>query len=107
MTSSDLKVATSVKFTLLDIRTIKRPKLIEIFKDAKGGRREDAPAIFEIDISKRTTLKSQDLDKLVDQHIVIVCSEFGDNNLPFRPQEHELMRRILEITKKQSFVGLL
>lgn len=85
MTSSDLKVATSVKFALLDIRISKRPKLLEIFKDAKGSRREDAPQIFEIDIAKRTTLKTQDLDKLLGYHIVIVCSEFGDNNLPIRP----------------------
>ena len=58
MTSGDLKVASSVNFALLDIRTSKRPKLLEIFKDAKGSRREDAPPIFEIDIAKRTTLKS-------------------------------------------------
>ena len=107
MTSGDLKVATSVNFALLDIRTSKRPRLLEIFKDAKGSRREDSPAIFEIDISKRSDLKIQDLDKLLGFHIVIVCSEFGENNLPVRPHENELLRRIIEITKKQSFVGLL
>jgi hypothetical protein len=53
MTSVDLRVASQVKFALLDIRATKRPRLLEIFKDPKGSR----IPIFEIDIGKRATLK--------------------------------------------------
>lgn len=40
-------------------------------------------------------------------HVVIVCTDFIDNNQPSRADEQEMLRRVIEITKKQSFVGLL
>jgi len=45
------------------------------------------------------TLKSQDLDKLAGFHIVIVCTEFSDNNQPQRVDEQEAMKKVLEVTK--------
>ena len=106
MTSTDLRVASQVRFALLDIRLQKKPRLLEIFKGNKEKGKDTIP-ILEIDISKRATLKSQDLDKLAGFHIVVVCTEFNDNNLPMRTEEQETMRRVIEVTKKQSFFGLL
>lgn len=57
MTSADLKVSSQVKFALLDIRANKKPRLLEIFKDVKGKKKEDALPIFEIEINRRATLK--------------------------------------------------
>ena len=37
----------------------------------------------------------------------MVCQQFGENNLPVKPEENELMNRVIEITKQKSFVGLL
>lgn len=50
MTSSDLKVATQVKFALVDLRLIKKPSLKEILKQMK--KLQDLPILIEIDHNK-------------------------------------------------------
>jgi hypothetical protein len=56
MTSNDLKVSANVKFALLDLRHMKRPKLADIFKQVtkKMGQKVNVPVI-EIATTSKTT----------------------------------------------------
>jgi hypothetical protein len=47
MTSAELKVATLVKYCLVDVRIIKKPSLKELVKSL---RRVDLPSVVEVDV---------------------------------------------------------
>lgn len=56
MTSNDLKISANVKFALLDLRHMKRPKLADIFRQVtkKMGQKINLPVI-EIATTSKTT----------------------------------------------------
>ena len=69
MTSADLKVATQVKFTLLDLRVSKKPRLTEIFKQSTVLGEEN-PIVVEVDGLKVNSAK--DLETRSDRHLVVI-----------------------------------
>lgn len=107
MTSPDLKIANQVKFAILDIRTVKKPRLTEIFKDQKNSKKENYIPILELDYNKRKNLKIQDFAAISDYHIVVVQQDFAEIPYQGRSEEALMYTTVIELLKKQSFVGLL
>lgn len=107
MTSADLKIANQVRFAVLDIRTVKKPRLSEIFKDQKASKKENHIPILELEYSKRNNFKLQDFSAIADYHIVIVQQDFSENPYQGRSEEILMYTTVVELLKKQSFVGLL
>jgi len=65
----EFKVASNVKFSLVDLRYNKRPKLNEIFKKSSGI------PILELDWTKRNKYALKDLVQVLSYHIVLVTTE--------------------------------
>lgn len=99
MTSPDLKVATQVKFALLDLRVQKKPRITEILKKLKKVC--DLPLLMEVDHAKCDRLKASDFDDIIDRHIVIVLQESVESPYPTRAAEMTLLKKINnELLKK-------
>ena len=69
MNGVELKVATGVKFSLVDLRVNKKPKLNEIFK------KQSAIPILELDFAKRSKYSLKDFVQVLSYHIVLVTTD--------------------------------
>jgi len=69
MNGAELRVASNVKFSLVDLRYNKRPKLNEIFKKQSGI------PILELDPTKRSKYALKDFVQVLSYHIVLVTTE--------------------------------
>ena len=69
MNGVELKVATGVKFSLVDLRVNKKPKLNEIFK------KQSAIPIHELDFAKRSKYSLKDFVQVLSYHIVLVTTD--------------------------------
>lgn len=68
MSNSELKVASNVKFALVDLRFSKKPKLSEILK-----MHTNLPTL-ELDVNKRNNYALKDFVTVLAYHIVLVTT---------------------------------
>jgi hypothetical protein len=84
MNGVELKVASNVKFSLVDLRANKKPKLNEIFKKQSGI------PILELDFTKRSKYSLKDFVQVLSYHIVLVTTEELENKkVPTKSDENE------------------
>jgi hypothetical protein len=86
MNGVELKVATSIKFSLVDLRVNKKPKLNEIFK------KQSAIPILELDFAKRSKYSLKDFVSVLSYHIVLVTTDDLENKKAlYKSEEKELL----------------
>lgn len=103
--AAELRVATKVDFILLDLRLTKKPKLTEIWpkpKKAIPGYQHNI-----IEVSHKNPIKLADISHILDRHIVLVVSEGPDSLYPSKEAENTLLKKVLDLLRKQSWVSLL
>lgn len=119
MTSADQRVASNVKFAMIDLRYQKRPKLNTIFKrPTKKQLLQQKPPkytpIIEVDPIKfknnPDSISKHDFKHLGDYHVVLITThsiDKGSRDYCGKCEEMRALKKVLDLFKRRSFVGIL
>jgi len=110
MTSVDLRVANSVVFGLIDLRVIKKPKLVDLFRkkpNSAASRQVVPKEVFDVDFMHIKKLTEASFDRLQGMHLVMVLSDSIDREYPEKAREIAGFKLIMSVLRRRSHMGLL